>query len=143
MIKLIASDLDGTLLKNGAQELPPDIFPIIRELRQKGIRFVAASGRQYYNLRLLFKPVRDEIFYIAENGSLCICNDQPRTWNPYISRSQRTRRLPLSSVLRISLLYRFERPGIHPSYPERSAQRLTSRRPSRKYYGSISESCCL
>ena len=47
MIKLIASDLDGTLLKNGAQELPPDIFPIIRELRQKGIRFVAASGRQY------------------------------------------------------------------------------------------------
>ncbi len=76
MIKLIASDLDGTLLKNGAQELPPDIFPIIRELRQKGIRFVAASGRQYYNLRLLFKPVRDEIFYIAENGSLCICNDK-------------------------------------------------------------------
>ena len=76
MIKLIASDLDGTLLKNGAQELPPDIFPIIRELRQKGIRFVAASGRQYYNLRLLFKPVMDEIFYIAENGSLCICNDK-------------------------------------------------------------------
>ncbi len=76
MIKLIASDLDGTLLKNGVQELPPDIFPIIRELRQKGIHFVAASGRQYYNLRLLFKPVRDEIFYIAENGSLCICNDK-------------------------------------------------------------------
>lgn len=76
MIKLIASDLDGTLLKNGVQELSPDIFHIIRELKKKGIYFVAASGRQYYNLRLLFEPVKDDILYIAENGSLCICNDK-------------------------------------------------------------------
>ena len=31
MIKLIASDLDGTLLQNGAQELDPLIFDQIRE----------------------------------------------------------------------------------------------------------------
>lgn len=76
MIKLIASDLDGTLLKNGAQELNPRIYDIIRKLKEQGIRFAAASGRQHYNLKLLFAPVKDDIFYIAENGSLCICNNQ-------------------------------------------------------------------
>ena len=72
MIKLIASDLDGTLLQNGAQELDPLIFDQIRELKEMGIHFVAASGRQYPNLQRLFAPVQDEISYIAENGSLCI-----------------------------------------------------------------------
>lgn len=57
MIKLIASDLDGTLLKNGAQEPNPRIYDIIKRLKEKGIRFTAASGRQHYNLRLLFEPV--------------------------------------------------------------------------------------
>ena len=47
MIKLIASDLDGTLLKNGAQMLSPEIFELIPALKEKGIHFVAASGRQY------------------------------------------------------------------------------------------------
>lgn len=36
MIKLIASDLDGTLLQNGAQSLDPSIFPVIRKLHEKG-----------------------------------------------------------------------------------------------------------
>lgn len=72
MIKLIASDLDGTLLQNGAQELDPVVFDQIRALAENGIRFVAASGRQYPNLRRLFAPVQDDISYIAENGSLCI-----------------------------------------------------------------------
>lgn len=72
MIKLIASDLDGTLLQNGAQELDPSLFDQIRALRESGILFAAASGRQYPNLRRLFGPVQDDISYIAENGSLCI-----------------------------------------------------------------------
>lgn len=76
MIKLIASDLDGTILKNGAQELPEGFCDIVKKLREKGIYFATASGRQYYNLRLLFAPVKKDIYYIAENGSLCICNDK-------------------------------------------------------------------
>ena len=47
MIRLIASDLDGTLLKNGAQMLSPEIFELIPALKKRGIHFVAASGRQY------------------------------------------------------------------------------------------------
>lgn len=72
MIKLIASDLDGTLLKNGAQELTPRAIELIHALTRKGVRFIAASGRQYDNERRLFAPIKDEISYIAENGSLCI-----------------------------------------------------------------------
>ena len=53
-IRLIACDLDGTLLLNGAQRLEPKIFTLIRELTRKGIYFAAASGRQYTNLRRRF-----------------------------------------------------------------------------------------
>ena len=76
MIKLIASDLDGTLLQGGAQALSPRAIRLIHELTQKGIHFVAASGRQYDNERRVFSKIRDEISYIAENGSLCIHQDR-------------------------------------------------------------------
>lgn len=72
MIKLIASDLDGTLLQGGAQELTPRAIELVHQLTQKGVHFVAASGRQYDNERRLFAPIKDEISYIAENGSVCI-----------------------------------------------------------------------
>ncbi|MFA9377383.1 MAG: Cof-type HAD-IIB family hydrolase [Lachnotalea sp.] len=72
MIKLIASDLDGTLLQNNAQELSEQIVPYIQRLKEMGILFVAASGRQYANLQRLFGPVKDDIAYVCENGALVI-----------------------------------------------------------------------
>lgn len=76
MIQYIASDLDGTLLPDGGQAVAPEIFDLILKLKEKGIRFIAASGRQYHSMRLLFEPIKDEISYITENGSLCIHNGQ-------------------------------------------------------------------
>ena len=70
MIKLAASDLDGTLLDSSGR-LPSEIFPLIEELYEKGITFCAASGRQLVSLEKLFAPVRDKIIFIAENGALC------------------------------------------------------------------------
>lgn len=72
MIQYIASDLDGTLLQNNAKKLDPIIFEQIRKLKEKGILFIAASGRQYHSIRYLFEPVKDDIAYVTENGSLCI-----------------------------------------------------------------------
>lgn len=72
MIQLIASDIDGTLLQHGARQLNPRLFELIIELKEKGIRFAAASGRQYNSIRSLFEPVCNDISYVAENGSLCI-----------------------------------------------------------------------
>lgn len=72
MIKLVASDLDGTLLHNGAQSLSDETIELIHQLVQKGIQFVSASGRQYDNQLRVFSKIKDEISYIAENGSVCI-----------------------------------------------------------------------
>lgn len=69
-IQLVASDIDGTLLLNGAKTLDPEIFKLIRELHKKGILFMAASGREYTNLRNLFAPVADDIAYLCLNGCL-------------------------------------------------------------------------
>ncbi len=72
MIKLIASDLDGTLLQDHAQELSPRALSLIHQLSEKGIHFIAASGRQYDNQIRVFESIKDEISYIAENGSICL-----------------------------------------------------------------------
>lgn len=76
MIKLVASDLDGTLLQNGAQELTPRALELISALTDSGVRFIAASGRQYDNQKRLFASIKDKISFIAENGSICIHQDK-------------------------------------------------------------------
>lgn len=73
MIRLVASDIDGTLLFHGPSD-PPDIAPAvigeIRRLREKGIVFCPASGRQYGSLRRIFPSVADELYYICGNGGV-------------------------------------------------------------------------
>ena len=46
-IKLIACDLDGTLLHPGEREPRSEAFELIDELHRRGIVFMPASGRQY------------------------------------------------------------------------------------------------
>lgn len=69
MIKLIASDLDGTLLPP-TKILPGETFPLIEKLADMGVTFAPASGRQLPNLKRLFEKVADRIAIIAENGGL-------------------------------------------------------------------------
>ena len=70
MIKLIASDIDGTLIPYGESQLPQGLFPLIHRLKEAGILFCPASGRQYYSLRQLFAPVAEELCYLSENGAV-------------------------------------------------------------------------
>ena len=76
MIKLIASDVDGTLMREGERVIPPALFPLIHTMMENGIYFAACSGRQYANLRRLFAPVADDIGYICENGSLVVWQNE-------------------------------------------------------------------
>ena len=76
MIKLIASDLDGTLLQNNSQSINKRMLEIIEKLHEKGILFVAASGRQYPNLYRLFEPVSKHMAFICENGGLVKYQDK-------------------------------------------------------------------
>ncbi|MEG2931337.1 MAG: HAD hydrolase family protein [Ruthenibacterium sp.] len=63
MIRLVASDIDGTLLQGGAQQIDARLFALIDALRAKNILFCAASGRHYASLRRLFAPVEDSFLY--------------------------------------------------------------------------------
>lgn len=69
MIKLIASDVDGTLIQDSTPDLYPEMAETIRKLKEKGILFCAASGRQYESLKNVFRDVAEDIAYIAENGA--------------------------------------------------------------------------
>ncbi|ALI99929.1 HAD family hydrolase [Rufibacter tibetensis] len=70
-IKLVATDMDGTLL-DPQHNLNEEFYTVYQALKERGILFAAASGRQYYNLVNLFKPIKDEIIFLAENGSFVV-----------------------------------------------------------------------
>ncbi len=70
MVKLVVSDIDGTLIPYGQHDLPRELFPIISALGERGILFAPASGRQYNSLRRLFAPVMGDICAICENGAV-------------------------------------------------------------------------
>lgn len=76
MIKLIASDLDGTLLQNGAQVLTEEAKQVIAAIQKTGILFVAASGRQYPNLCRLFGELSRDMVLICENGAYTVRSGQ-------------------------------------------------------------------
>ena len=71
MVRLIASDMDGTLL-DGDSRVPQETYDLILELEARGIGFVAASGRRYDTLRSMFEPVADHMSFVASNGAQVI-----------------------------------------------------------------------
>ena len=74
MIKLIVSDIDGTLVRDGENQLNTELFDVIMRLKkEKKIHFAAASGRQVASIEDTFAPIGEEIFYVAENGAYLGC----------------------------------------------------------------------
>lgn len=76
-IKLIVSDMDGTLL-NSKHEVSRRFFDAFQKLKEQGIKFAVASGRQYYSLRERMEPVKDEMIYIAENGAIVMEKEEEK-----------------------------------------------------------------
>lgn len=68
MFKLIASDMDGTLLDENGQ-VPPETYELILALHEHGVHFAASSGRRYDRLCEFFAPVRDKMDFVAANGA--------------------------------------------------------------------------
>ncbi len=76
-VKLIASDLDGTLLLGDAQTCSEELYELVEALSGRGVLFVPASGRQYASLHRLFAPVDDKVLYLCENGALVMDHGTP------------------------------------------------------------------
>ncbi len=74
MIRLIISDIDGTLVPEGESRINPEYFEVIQELIDKGIRFAAASGRQVTSVDAVFHRFSDRMYYLSDNGA-CIQKD--------------------------------------------------------------------
>lgn len=73
-IKLIAVDMDGTFLNNKMEYDRERFKKLYTRMRDEGIRFVVASGNQYYQLKSFFGDIQDELSYVAENGAFVVEN---------------------------------------------------------------------
>ncbi|WP_313526490.1 HAD family hydrolase [Anaerotignum sp.] len=81
MIKLIVSDMDGTLL-NDEKKIDLEIYELLPKLQEKGIRFVVASGRQYPSLKKHFHEHIKDVVVIAENGAFVVDNEKELVVEP-------------------------------------------------------------
>lgn len=70
MIKMIFTDIDGTLVPDGSMDLNPEYYDVINKLHDKGIEVAVASGRHAGSVKKLFAPVLDKIWIISQNGGV-------------------------------------------------------------------------
>ncbi len=75
-IKLIATDLDGTLLQNYVPNCSQEAIELITALVKKGIYVMPASGRQLPNLQRMFEKVDGKLMYLCENGAVVTYGDE-------------------------------------------------------------------
>ncbi|TDM00859.1 Cof-type HAD-IIB family hydrolase [Macrococcus carouselicus] len=68
MIRLIATDMDGTLL-NSSHEISQENIDAIRYAQSKGVTVVIATGRAFYEANMPVKPTGLRVPYICLNGA--------------------------------------------------------------------------
>ncbi|HEY1846638.1 MAG TPA: Cof-type HAD-IIB family hydrolase [Buttiauxella sp.] len=67
-IKLIAVDMDGTFLDDSKNYNRARFAEQYQRMKAQGIRFVVASGNQYFQLKSFFPQIAEEISFVADNG---------------------------------------------------------------------------
>lgn len=100
MIKLIAADMDGTLLTTD-KRLPPDFGKLIDALHERGILFVIATGRPMVGMQNMFAPWRDKMGFISDNGAVII--DKGEYLKRELLTAQEARHI-LTEVLKVEKL---------------------------------------
>lgn len=71
LYKLIALDLDGTLLNND-NKISKEDLDTIHHLIDLGYEVVIATGRGYYSARILTGNINKHLIYICNNGNIVI-----------------------------------------------------------------------
>ncbi|MGK0324697.1 MAG: Cof subfamily protein (haloacid dehalogenase superfamily) [Polaribacter sp.] len=74
-VKLVVSDMDGTLL-NSKGEVSQQFFTLFKELKKRNIHFCAASGRQHNSIVDKLSIIKNDIYVIAENGGIAKKGDE-------------------------------------------------------------------
>lgn len=97
-LKLIATDMDGTFL-NSRGKYDTELFSEVHQLMDiNNIKFVVASGNQYYQLRSFFEKYPETI-YISENGALIMYQDKEYwsssfSYNNYLNVVEIAKQIP-------------------------------------------------
>ena len=88
MYKLIAVDLDGTLL-NSYGEVTDYSKKIIKKLIENGIKFIIASGRPIDSIKTIANEIGSDEYFIAGNGSLIYdIKRNQNIYEKYLSKSK-------------------------------------------------------
>ncbi len=74
--KMIVTDVDGTLLKDGTLDLNPEYYDQLRRLSDSGYNIVICSGRGFSSLERLFEPILDRLYFIADGGTIIRTHDE-------------------------------------------------------------------
>ncbi len=69
MYKLIAIDLDGTLLDDH-KEISKENIQLINKLIERDYEVVIATGRRYWSAKELTKTINKPLVILANNGSI-------------------------------------------------------------------------
>ena len=86
-IKLIATDMDGTLLDPRGQLDLLRLEKILDQLDQKNIRFVIATGNEVHRMRELLGHLAERVILVVANGARIFENNkliQAQTWDDAI-----------------------------------------------------------
>lgn len=69
-MKLILTDLDGTLLPPGEKQIAGAVIETVNALHARGVAFAVASGRAQSELIHLFAAVEDTLYFLPCDGAL-------------------------------------------------------------------------
>lgn len=86
-IKIIAVDMDGTFLNDEKKYNRKRFASQYQEMKAQGIRFVVASGNQYFQLVSFFPEIADEISFVSENGAWVVSEGED-LFNTELSREE-------------------------------------------------------
>ncbi|GFH39949.1 sugar-phosphatase [Pseudolactococcus insecticola] len=110
-IKLVAIDIDGTLVNNN-REITPEVFDAVQKAKAAGVKIVIATGRPLLGVTPILASLNllDEGDYlITYNGALVQATasgeafiDEPLTYDDYLDIEMESRRIgtPLHSITR-------------------------------------------
>ena len=108
-IKLIAIDIDGTLVNNN-REITPEVFEAVQKAKAAGVKIVIATGRPLLGVQNILEALNlldAGDYVITYNGALVQTTatgeafiDEPLTYDDYLDIEMESRRLktPLHSI---------------------------------------------
>ena len=69
-LKLFATDMDGTFLRNDHSYNHKKLAEVIKKIQDRNLLFAASSGRSLLGLIEVFSEYKDQMAFVAENGGV-------------------------------------------------------------------------